>query len=121
MPENRKLVKRWDLLLFLPVYNSSNLEVIGHMADITTEGLLLFSKLPLPLQHDFTLEIHTDDLQNTLIHQGVEIREIRFVAQSRWSEKEGELYRTGMMFLELQPAAQRAIRAIVRNVARVFN
>jgi hypothetical protein len=121
MPENRKLVKRWDLLLFLPIYNSADWEVIGHMADVTTEGLLLFSKSPLPLHHDFTLEIHVEDLQSSLIHHGIEISEIKFIAQSRWSEKEGDLYRNGMMFLDLTPEVHRAIRAIVRNVARVFN
>jgi hypothetical protein len=121
MPEHRKIVKRWDLLLFLPAKDVKTGEIIGNIADLTVEGMMLFSKEPLPSAQDFALEIRYEDLENALLNNGLPVQPVRFIAQTRWCVAEGELYRSGMKFIDMHPEAQRAIRIIVRNVARNFN
>jgi hypothetical protein len=121
MPEHRKIVKRWDLLLFLPVIELSSGDIIGNIADLTTEGMLLFSKTPMPLHHDLTLEIRHEDLENSLLNNDLPLIPIRFIAQTRWCIPEGDLYRSGMQFHTLAPDVQRIIRLIVRNIARNFS
>ena len=121
MLENRKIVKRWDLLLFLPVHLAESGEVFGHIADMTTEGIMVFSKDPYPLNQTYSLELCYEDLENALLNKGVPPQSLRFDAQTRWSDTRGTLCRTGLMFIDTDQEIQKTIRSIVRNVARNFN
>jgi hypothetical protein len=67
MLESRKFVKRWHLLLFLPIYQAESGESFGHIADITTEGILVFSQNIYPIHITYSLEIRYEDIENALL------------------------------------------------------
>lgn len=118
MIENRKTVRRWELLLFLPLVNVETEEVIGRIADITTDGVMIFSDHSLQLGQLYTLKIRREDLMETLLDRDIAGETVEFQAQVRWLDEQPPLYRVGLQFVNIDDQAYGAIRHIVRNVAR---
>ncbi|MEM7016915.1 MAG: PilZ domain-containing protein [Pseudomonadota bacterium] len=119
--EDRRNISRWQLLLFLPVFDSNSDELFGYVADITTEGLLVLSKKPIDTNQPFDLEIRVDDMKEALLYQeGETDKDIKFTVQSRWAarDKQQDFYRTGLMFVDLPPQIAVSVRRLVRIVFR---
>jgi hypothetical protein len=117
----RRNIKRWSLLLFLPVYNQDTGEVLGHIADITADGFMVFSKKSIMLNSLFSLKIQADDLRESLLlspNDEDEEADIYFTAESRWTDVNPGLYRTGLMFKDLTEENNSTLRRIVRKVAQ---
>ena len=116
--KDRRNIKRWSLLLFLPVYDQKTDEVLGHVADITADGLMVFSKKAITLDKIFKLVIKCVDLRESLLfNPGDDETDVIFTAESRWTDTNPDLYRTGLMFTNLDDNTSIALRRIVRNVA----
>ncbi len=47
---DRISIKRRHLIYYLRVWNNKEDKVLGHVVDITTEGLMLISEQEIPLQ-----------------------------------------------------------------------
>jgi PilZ domain len=79
-PADRRTVRRRHLIYYLRVWDlaQDSAEVLGYLVDITTEGLLLISERPIPLDQVFTLEMRWQDEQ-----QGDQ--SLRFRARSLWA------------------------------------
>ena len=117
--KERRRSKRRELLLFLPVYDRESGEVLGHLADITAEGLMLFSQQCVELGKKFNLEIRIDDLRNALVYKQSDNNteeDIQFVARSRWIAINPDLYRTGFMFVDMPNAARESVEQIIQNL-----
>jgi hypothetical protein len=56
MLERRKL-KRRHLIYYLRVFNRLNDALVGHLVDITTEGVMLISEEPIEIDKDFTFRM----------------------------------------------------------------
>ena len=56
-PKDRRTIKRRHLIYYLRVWDSDSGEMIGHVVDITTEGMMLIGEKKLPLHKTFQLEI----------------------------------------------------------------
>ena len=54
--ENRK-TKRRHLIYYLRVFNQQNNELLGHLADITSEGLMLIGEHALPVGEAYMLHM----------------------------------------------------------------
>lgn len=120
--EDRRNIKRWSLLLFLPVYERPSGAMLGHIADITTGGLMLFSQDILDLGKEFSIEIRVNDLKEALLHQaGDPENDIHLAARSRWVAPNPGLNRTGLMFTDVSDEAQLAINRVVEHVKRNFD
>lgn len=116
--KDRRNIKRWSLLLFLPIYETESGEVLGHVADITADGLMVFSKKAIALNQIFSLKVKCSDLRESLLfNPGDDEVDIEFLAESRWTDANPSLYRTGLMFKDLNDETSVALRRIVRNVA----
>jgi len=116
--KERRRTKRRELLLFLPVYDLDSGKVLGHLADITTGGIMLFSQKCIELGKKYAMEIRVDDLRHALIYRDDEgeNEKISFLARSRWIAINPDLYRTGFMFIDISPEAQNAVDHIIKNL-----
>ncbi len=56
MNENRKLHRR-HLIYYLRVYNREYNRLLGHLVDITSEGIMLISEEPIETKRFFTLRM----------------------------------------------------------------
>ncbi len=116
--KERRSTKRRELLLFLPVYNLDTGKILGHLADITNGGIMLFSQECIELGKKYAMEIRVEDLRNALIYRDDEGEDekISFLARSRWIAINPDLYRTGFMFIDIAPEAQAAVEHIIHNL-----
>ena len=82
--------KRRHLIYYLRVYDRNTGVLIGHLADITTDGVMLVSETPVKTETDF-------DFKMTLPAEIEGSREITFETSSIWSKKDvnPDFYATG--------------------------
>ncbi len=77
---NRK-IKRRHLIYYLRVYDAARGVIIGHIADISTDGIMVISEDSIPADTDFMLKmIMPKELEGT--------KELVFQARSIWSKKD---------------------------------
>jgi len=121
MKNERREKKRRELLLFLPMYEQNNPNALGYLADISTDGLLLFSQVPLELGREFALEIRIQDLRQALVYDDTDTAHdvIHFAARSRWIGIDPGLYRTGFMMTTLSPQAAADIQRVIANLDKI--
>lgn len=53
--DDKRRLKRWHLIYYLRVFDQENEALLGHIVDITTEGMRLVSEWPIPLDKAFQL------------------------------------------------------------------
>jgi len=120
--DERRDKKRRELLLFLPVFDQETQVAMGYLADISLDGLLLFSQAPIELGLEFIMEIRIRDLQEALVFDDTiktDQKSIYFKARSRWIGIDPGLYRTGFMLIEVSPTAQEGIEHIIASLDKI--
>jgi c-di-GMP-binding flagellar brake protein YcgR len=119
MKEDRRNARRWNLLLFLPVSEVESNEVLGYIADISEEGILVFSPTPIELDQTFSLVIRLPDLKEASLDENISDERILFQATSRWVDSDAKPFfnRTGLVFVDLSPEVREILDQIIRNVA----
>ncbi len=105
---DRISIKRRHLIYYLRVWNNKEDKVLGHVVDITTEGLMLISEQEIPLQRTYDLEIRWLDPERG-------DKATNFRAESRWSSKDvnPDFYDTGFRVLDEDIDALRPIRNLI--------
>lgn len=84
MGEERRM-KRWQLVYYLRVFELGTDKLMGHLADITMDGMRLVSVEPIVVEKDYHLWME------------VVKERIILVAKSKWTQQEeaSMLYNTG--------------------------
>ena len=88
--------KRRHLIYYLRVYDRKTGVLIGHLADITTDGIMLVSEVPIKTEEDF-------DFKMTLPAEIEGSRDIAFDASSIWCKKDvnPDFYATGFKISDI--------------------
>jgi len=109
MAEKRRL-KRRRLTCYLRVFDRNTDKIIGHLANITTEGIMLLSEKPLKVNTIFLcwmdLPAKIDDC-----------KQIIFDAKSVWcsKDKNSELYNTGFKLTGIDPKNVELIKKLITD------
>jgi len=107
-PEDRRTVKRRHLIFYLRVWELASNRLLGHVVDITSEGLMLISEQPIAVGEECSLEVRLPDTEGVL-------QPMRFRAICRWSDRDinTAFYDSGFEFLESGPDEMETLRALV--------
>ena len=102
MPENRHLT-RWRLIYYLRVFDRSTGALLGHVVDITVEGMMLVSAEPIEIGRDFDVRMMLPD---SLGGQ----KEVEFRAHSMWrgADTNSDFHDTG--FRHVEPSEDTILR-----------
>ncbi|MBU0731087.1 MAG: PilZ domain-containing protein [Proteobacteria bacterium] len=78
MAEEDRGLKRRHLIFYLEVYDENTNELLGHVVDLTTRGIKLVSKLPIPVGsvHKLRMELPEGYFEEKTLH---------FEAKCLWS------------------------------------
>jgi hypothetical protein len=108
MSEDRRQFKRRYLAFYSRVFDVKSHQLLGHVVDITPQGLMLISETPLPADSTFRLEI---ELPEDFAHK----RAILFEARSRWCQADIDphFHNTGFQLLNIAPDDVEIIQRIV--------
>ncbi len=110
-PEGRRALKRRHLIYYLEVYDKDSDKFLGHLVDITTQGIKLVSKKPIETERIFSLRMNLPEgyfNDSTLI----------FKAKSLWSGNDvnPDFFDTGFMVPDLDPKAKEIITDLVNQL-----
>jgi hypothetical protein len=107
MSEQRRL-KRRHLIYYLRVFDAKTEQLIGHLVDITTEGVMLISESPKVTGVDY-------DLRMVLPTEIVGKKEINFSAQSIWCRKDinPDFYATGFRLIDMEQEDRHTVEWLI--------
>jgi PilZ domain len=107
MCENRNL-KRQQLIFYLKIDNQKDNKLLGHLADITTEGIMIVGSSPIPLNENYSILI---DLKSINIKKDF----INLDIQTLWNKNDAnpELTLTGAKFLSINDESKKDIERLI--------
>lgn len=108
MTEKRKL-RRWHVVYYLRLFDHETESQVGHVVDLTTEGLKVVSQWPIPAPKRYSLWME-------LPRADGDTKQIHLEAESLWThrdETDGRFHNTGFRLLDPPADTTRAIRSLV--------
>ena len=107
--ESRALPRR-HLIYYLEVHDDTTGSLLGHLVDITTEGIKLVSKAPIEKGKVFRLRMQ-------LPEDYFAGKTLRFEAKSLWSSNDvnPDFYDTGFAVAGLEAGAKEIVADLVRK------
>ena len=108
--QDKRTTKRRHLIYYLHVYNQANNELIGHVVDITAEGLMIIGETVQPVDQDFHLHM-------TLPSEIMGRESLDFDARSIWSRPDVDptLFGTGFSLKDVDSEEGRIIRRLIKD------
>ncbi len=106
--DDRRTIKRRHLIFYLRVWELEGDRPLGHVVDITSEGLMLISEQPIALGQEYALEVRLPDTEGSL-------KPMHFRAVCRWCDNDinPSFYDSGFEFVEKRPEDIETIRTLV--------
>ena len=121
----RRTMKRRHLIYYLRVWDADSGELLGHVVDITTEGLMLISERPLPAGQVYRLEIRWRQPADALDEAAPEAEEVsemvehclRFRAETLWSSPDinPDFFDTGLRLCDPEETVLEPIQALIES------
>jgi len=110
---NTRRQERTRLIYHLRVFDSRRKKLLGHMVDITSEGLMLIGETPVRVGRKYSLRM---DLPRNLMTDG----HLTFSAESKWCTKDAneDFYSMGMRIVKMTPEALTVVQKLAREFYR---
>lgn len=107
MPERRKIKRRY-LMYYSRVFDARNGALIGHLVDITPEGIMLISETPLAADQMFRFKM---ELSEDIADKSY----LTFTAKSIWCQPDVDprFFNTGFHLLDITPQDTAIIQHII--------
>ncbi len=104
----RRSVKRRHLVFYLRVFNQKDHSILGHVIDISQDGLKLVSDAPIKEGERFSLRMR-------LPMEVTDKDELQFDAVSRWCVEDDnpDFHLTGLMIENISPEVSEYIRELI--------
>jgi hypothetical protein len=106
--------ERWLLINHLRVFNGDNNQLLGHVVNVTTEGVLLLSEEPVAVDCEFHLKME-------IPLEGKTSTEVELDARSVWSKADVDpfFYNTGFQFIHCSEKSINAISALIEKLKQL--
>ncbi len=106
----QRQVSRRHLVFYLRVFDGMSNRVVGHLMDISSNGLMLLSDEPVPVNEDYRLRMR---LPTEVIGRD----EILFGAISRWcrQDENPDFYITGFKIQDMDDETEKAVSQLIEE------
>lgn len=103
--------ERWLLINNLRIFNADNGQLIGHVVNVTTEGIMVISEKPLEVECEFQLKME-------LPLGGETSTEIDLTARSIWCKVDVDpfFYNTGFQLVHCSEKSINAVSALMEKL-----
>ena len=107
---DKRTMKRRHLIYYLRVFDSKNDSLVGHVIDITAEGIKLFSEGPIEIGKEFKFKMALPEFME---ESGV----VEFEGICAWSKRDAnpDLYLMGFKLDKLAEKEDKLIRKLVKE------
>ncbi len=108
MHHNKRQLKRVHLIYYLRIFDKDSGENVGHLVDITTQGIMMISEETIPSGKNFFLRMQ---LPTTITGREV----IEFTAHCLWSKKDinPDFYVSGFKINSITTQEVKTITALI--------
>jgi len=108
--------ERWLLIHSLRVYNADNNQLLGHVVNVTTEGIMVISEKPLDVDCEFQLKMELPLGEQTST-------EIELTARSVWCKVDVDpfFYNTGFQLDHCPEKSVTSISALMEKLKLLQN
>lgn len=115
---NRRRARRQSLVYYLKVIDLATGKELGRIADITSDGMLLFGNKVLNKKKTYHVRIIMEKNIFDIQHGNIDVN-----AQIRWSKPDAnpELTLTGMLFLDLTDKDRKIVGSIIKTIGMSGN
>ncbi len=99
--------QRKHVFLYLDVYDQEKGQLLGHLGDISNEGLMIMMDQPLPLQVTRKIRLKLPEGEFTKAFIDLEV-------QTRWTAPDvnPDLHCVGCLFIDISPEDQELVEAV---------
>ena len=113
-PAEKRALERRHLLYYLRVWDTAEDKMIGHIADVSTDGLMLVGEQKIDLDKTFNLKVMLPNPSDD-----GEPESIQFVAKSCWSSNDVNklFYDTGFQFVDIPVETSEKLQDIIKEYA----
>ncbi len=103
-------VERRHLVFYLRVFDGMGSKVIGHIVDISSQGLMLISDNSVPVNEDYRLRMR-------LPAEIADKDEILITATSKWCKQDEnpDFYITGFQINAITPEVEKYIHCLIKD------
>ncbi len=111
LQSEKRIFKRRQMIYYLEVMERDSNRLIGHVVDITPEGMLVMSEKPLEIHRTFALKIPFKKPAGPKEF-------LQFNARCKWCTREmhANFYDTGFEMMGLDPEAVEALEYIIESM-----
>ena len=108
--KNLRQADRWYLVYYLRVFDGMSRKILGHVVDLSEQGIMLISENPVEANMDYRLRMR-------LPSQMRDRDEIIFSATSKWckSDVNPDFYLVGFQIYDLAPAIKEIIVRLIED------
>lgn len=108
---DRRTIKRRHLIYYLRVHNGESGELMGHIVDISTSGIMLMSDGKVDSGLEFPMRANWRNMDQ-------QEEQIKFRAESRWCKRDinPSFYLTGYRLMDVDPEAFSTIQELIRDL-----
>lgn len=101
--------RRWELVFYLRIFDQSNGSLLGHVIDISEDGLMLLSEVPIELQKDYDLSLEMPSSGSN------SNKKISIKARSIWQSKDTnpDLVDTGFQLIDPDMESVKTIQNLI--------
>ncbi len=112
--QEKRRVERKYLAFYLRVFDGMGSKVVGHLVNISSNGLMLLSDFPIPVNEEYVLRMC---LPAALVEKG----EITFNAVSRWCKNDTnpDFYLAGFQLHDISLSLKNDILALIDEFSAV--
>ena len=106
--------ERWQIINYLRIFNAQTGEMLGHVMNVTTEGIMLISEKPLTVDKEFHLKMAVPLDQE----EECETASIELEARSIWNKTDDDphFHKTGLQFVRCSQDAINALSALIEKL-----
>lgn len=107
---DKRRIKRRHLIYYLQVFDNDTGNLLGHLVDITVEGVMLVSESPIETGREFKMKM-------LLPEEYAGQKEILFTGKSHWSRQDVNptFHDTGFSLPEIGPREREIIELLIHD------
>jgi hypothetical protein len=108
--DDKRKLKRRHLIYYLRIFNNQNSELLGHLIDITSEGLMMISENSIEIEKDF-------ELRMVLPQEILSREDLLFQTTSIWCKKDvnPDFFATGFRIRDISMEDIGIIERLIRQ------
>ena len=109
-PAEKRRIERRHLIYYLRVWDTAEDKLLGHLADVSTEGFMIVGETSVEVENEYALKMLLPSVSG-------DSEPLKFKARSCWSSNDvnRQFYDTGFQFTEISEQTVERIIDLIKE------